>query len=99
MTCNLMNSTTLGCGLQGVSGQVKDRVEKAAAGKLDPTTRPLLLFPEVRSHILAIECVYPQDTPEKSENSVSQEALKLRYLMTQQALFIIPSTWCCGTIA
>lgn len=34
--------------LQGVSGQVKERVEKAAAGELDPTTRPLLLFPEVR---------------------------------------------------
>ncbi|CAL8468772.1 g8313 [Coccomyxa elongata] len=30
----------------GVSGQVKDRMELAAAGKLPPTTRPLLLFPE-----------------------------------------------------
>ena len=34
--------------LQGVAGQVKDRVERAAAAKLEPFTRPLLLFPEVR---------------------------------------------------
>ena len=33
--------------LQGVAGQVKDRVERAAAAKLEPFTRPLLLFPEV----------------------------------------------------
>lgn len=33
--------------VQGVSGQVKDRVQQAAAGKLDSITRPLLLFPEV----------------------------------------------------
>ncbi|KAK9915142.1 hypothetical protein WJX75_005280 [Coccomyxa subellipsoidea] len=30
----------------GVSGQVKDRMEMAAAGELPATTRPLLLFPE-----------------------------------------------------
>ena len=33
--------------LQGVAGQVKDRVERAAAAELEPFTRPLLLFPEV----------------------------------------------------
>lgn len=33
--------------MQGVSGQVKERMEMAAAGQLPPTTRPLLLFPEV----------------------------------------------------
>ena len=39
-----------GCAcMQGVSGQVKERMEMAAAGQLPPTTRPLLLFPEVRS--------------------------------------------------
>lgn len=37
-----------------MSGQVKDRVEQAAAGKLESITRPLLLFPEVS--ILVASC-------------------------------------------
>ncbi len=37
------------CHCQGVSGQVKDRMEMAAAGQLPASTRPLLLFPEVLS--------------------------------------------------
>lgn len=35
-------------GGQGVSGQVKERVEMAARTGPDPNLRPLLLFPEVR---------------------------------------------------
>ena len=38
-----------------MSGQVKDRVEQAAAGKLDSITRPLLLFPEVSVSGLGVQ--------------------------------------------
>lgn len=34
--------------VQGVSGQVKERMEMVAAGKAPKDTRPLLLFPEVQ---------------------------------------------------
>ena len=36
--------------VQGVSGQVKERIELAARTGPDPNLRPLLLFPEVRQH-------------------------------------------------
>ena len=50
------NSLSLGCGaVQGVSGQVKERIELAARTGPDPNLRPLLLFPEVRKqdHLIA----------------------------------------------
>lgn len=45
-----------GCwAVQGVSGQVKERIELAARTGPDPNLRPLLLFPEVRKqdHLVA----------------------------------------------
>ena len=47
--CRSFNDCSCGCwAVQGVSGQVKERIELAARTGPDPNLRPLLLFPEVR---------------------------------------------------